>query len=175
MASNQDLTNIMELSLPSSNESTRPGTPTETNCERLISIKNDIEKFSIVVENTKADLRPLLSSMESLKMILPYWTTTEGLEEYQRLRQLAERHKFLISYYHGTANREVTHQFHSGFPRPVHSNKSWFSSDSHVNLLRPTTTSSTTSASRQSGRCLLPIKEPHSVVPLNHVKFRPCQ
>ncbi|GFW07246.1 putative RNA-directed DNA polymerase from transposon X-element [Trichonephila clavipes] len=60
MATNQELTNIMELSLPSSNESTRPGTPTESNCERLIAIKNDIEKFSIVVENTKAGLKTLL-------------------------------------------------------------------------------------------------------------------
>ncbi|GFU83171.1 nucleic-acid-binding protein from transposon X-element [Trichonephila clavipes] len=89
MASNQDLTNIMELSLPSSNESTRPGTPTETNCERLISIKNDIEKFSIVVENTKAGLKTLLFAgiPESDPTILDH---NRRLEEYQRLRQLAE-------------------------------------------------------------------------------------
>ncbi|GFV59475.1 nucleic-acid-binding protein from transposon X-element [Trichonephila clavipes] len=95
MASNQDLTNIMELSLPSSNESTRSGTPTETNCERLISIKNDIEKFSIVVENTKAGLKTLLFAgiPESDPTILDH---NLRLEEYQRLRQLAEdlRNKF---------------------------------------------------------------------------------
>ncbi|GFT72295.1 nucleic-acid-binding protein from transposon X-element [Trichonephila clavipes] len=88
MASNQDLTNIMELSLPSSNESTRPGTPTETNCEQLISIKNDIEKFSIVVENTKAGLKTLLFAgiPENDPTILDH---NRRLEEYQRLRQLA--------------------------------------------------------------------------------------
>ncbi|GFT71384.1 hypothetical protein TNCV_1151251 [Trichonephila clavipes] len=88
MASNQDLTNIMELSLPSSNESTRPGTPTETNCERLISIKNDIEKFSIVVENTTAGLKTLLFAgiPENDPTILDH---NRRLEEYQRLRQLA--------------------------------------------------------------------------------------
>ncbi|GFU61347.1 hypothetical protein TNCV_3544751 [Trichonephila clavipes] len=60
--------------------------------------------------------------------------------------------KFLISYYHGTANREVTHPVpptnHSAcFPRPVHSNKSWFPHQTLTStlLLRPTTTSSTTS------------------------------
>ncbi|GFW21900.1 hypothetical protein TNCV_1236251 [Trichonephila clavipes] len=59
---------------------------------------------------------------------------------------------FIISYYHGTANREVTHSVpptnHSAcFPRPVHSNQSWFPHQTFTStpLLRPTTTSSTTS------------------------------
>ncbi|GFX19974.1 hypothetical protein TNCV_1435341 [Trichonephila clavipes] len=88
MASNQDLTNVMELSLPSSNESTRPGTPTESNCERLVAIKNDIEKFSIVVENTKAGLKTLLFAgiPENDPTILDH---NRRLEEYQRLQQLA--------------------------------------------------------------------------------------
>ncbi|GFT15496.1 hypothetical protein TNCV_3265041 [Trichonephila clavipes] len=88
MASNQDLTNVMELSLPSSNDSSRPGTPTESNCERLISIKNDIEKFSIVVENTKAGLKTLLFAgiPENDPTILDH---NRRLEEYQRLQQLA--------------------------------------------------------------------------------------
>ncbi|GFT72298.1 hypothetical protein TNCV_3608671 [Trichonephila clavipes] len=60
--------------------------------------------------------------------------------------------KFLISYYHGTANREVTHSVpptnHSAcFPRPAHSNQSWFPRQTFTStpLLRTTTTSSTTS------------------------------
>ncbi|GFX22052.1 PRE_C2HC domain-containing protein [Trichonephila clavipes] len=94
MATNQDLTNVMELSLPSSNESTRPGTPTESNCERLIAIKNDIEKFSIVVENTKAGLKPLLFAVipENDSTILDH---NRRLEEYQRLQQLVA-HKVVI-------------------------------------------------------------------------------
>ncbi|GFW87507.1 hypothetical protein TNCV_1301521 [Trichonephila clavipes] len=88
MATNQDLTNVMELSLPSSNESTRPGTPTESNCERLIAIKNDIEKFSIVVENTKSGLKTLLFAgiPENDPTILDH---NRRIEEYQRLQQLA--------------------------------------------------------------------------------------
>ncbi|GFV93402.1 hypothetical protein TNCV_4540131 [Trichonephila clavipes] len=90
MATNQnmDLDNVMDLSLPSSNESSRPGTPTETNCERLISIKNDIEKFGIVVENTKAGLKTLLFAgiPENGPTILDH---NRRLEEYQRLQQLA--------------------------------------------------------------------------------------
>ncbi|GFS85359.1 hypothetical protein TNCV_75851 [Trichonephila clavipes] len=88
MAMNLDLNNVMEFSLPSSNDSTRPGTPTETNCERLISIKNDIEKFSIVVENTKAGLKTLLfvGIPQNDPTILNH---NRRLEEYQRLRQLA--------------------------------------------------------------------------------------
>ncbi|GFU31240.1 hypothetical protein TNCV_1742331 [Trichonephila clavipes] len=78
----------MDLSLPSSTEPSRPGTPTETNCERLISIKNDIEKFSIVVENTKAGLKTLLFAgiPENDPTILDH---NRRLEEYQRLQQLA--------------------------------------------------------------------------------------
>ncbi|GFW03337.1 nucleic-acid-binding protein from transposon X-element [Trichonephila clavipes] len=78
----------MDLSLPSSTETSRPGTPTETNCERLISIKNDIEKFSIVVENTKAGLKTLLFAgiPENDPTILDH---NRRLEEYQRLQQLA--------------------------------------------------------------------------------------
>ncbi|GFS85355.1 uncharacterized protein TNCV_75821 [Trichonephila clavipes] len=88
MAMNLDLNNVMEFSLPSSNDSTRPGSPKETNCERLISIKNDIEKFSIVVENTKAGLKTLLfvGIPQNDPMILDH---NRRLEEYQRLRQLA--------------------------------------------------------------------------------------
>ncbi|GFU80874.1 hypothetical protein TNCV_5048701 [Trichonephila clavipes] len=85
---NMDLNNVIDLSLPSSTDSTRPGTPTETNCERLISIKNDIEKFSIVVENTKAGLKTLLFAgiPENDPTILDH---NRRLEEYQRLQQLA--------------------------------------------------------------------------------------
>ncbi|GFW30357.1 uncharacterized protein TNCV_452951 [Trichonephila clavipes] len=83
-----DLNNVMDLSLASSNDSTRPGIPTETNCERLISIKNDIEKFGIVVENTKAGLKTLLFAgiPENDPTILDH---NRRLEEYQRLQQLA--------------------------------------------------------------------------------------
>ncbi|GFT01594.1 hypothetical protein TNCV_4204581 [Trichonephila clavipes] len=78
----------MELSLPSSNDSTRSGKPTETNCERLIFIKKYIEKFSIVVENTKAGLKTLLFAgiPENDPTILDH---NRRLEEYQQLRQLA--------------------------------------------------------------------------------------
>ncbi|GFX31365.1 hypothetical protein TNCV_2061811 [Trichonephila clavipes] len=83
-----DLNNVMDLSLPSSTDSTRPGTPTETNFERLVSIKNDIEKFSIVVESTKAGLKTLLFAgiPENDPTILDH---NRRLEEYQRLQQLA--------------------------------------------------------------------------------------
>ncbi|GFU84124.1 hypothetical protein TNCV_4504241 [Trichonephila clavipes] len=90
MATNQitDMNNVMDLSLPSSTEPSRPGTPTETNCERLISVKNDIEKFSIVVENTKAGLKTLLFAgiPENDPTNLDH---NRRLEEYQRLQQLA--------------------------------------------------------------------------------------
>ncbi|GFW10506.1 hypothetical protein TNCV_893011 [Trichonephila clavipes] len=74
--------------------------------------------------------------------------------------------KFLISYYHGTANREVTHPVpptnHSAcFPRPVHSNKSWFPHQTRTSTPPPTSYHHViyyVTPASQSGRCLLPIK-----------------
>ncbi|GFT96560.1 PRE_C2HC domain-containing protein [Trichonephila clavipes] len=103
----------MELSLPSSNDSTRPGTPTKSNCERLIAIKNDIEKFSIVVENTKAGLKTLLFAgiPENDPTILDH---NRRLEEYQRLQQLAVKKKklsYLSINVEGYDNKGVTQRY----------------------------------------------------------------
>ncbi|GFW47321.1 hypothetical protein TNCV_2648091 [Trichonephila clavipes] len=88
MALNIDLNYVMDLSLPSSTNSNGPGTPTESNCERLVSIKNDIEKFGIVVENTKARIKTLIFAgvPESDPTIVDH---NRRLEEYQRLQQRA--------------------------------------------------------------------------------------
>ncbi|GFT94699.1 hypothetical protein TNCV_435041 [Trichonephila clavipes] len=83
--------------------------------------------------------------------------------------------KLLISYYHGTANREVTHPVpptnHSAyFPHPVHSNKSRLPHQTLTStpLLRPTTTSSTTSLqpTNQVAACF-----PSRFIPLPQATF----
>ncbi|GFY58655.1 hypothetical protein TNIN_205451 [Trichonephila inaurata madagascariensis] len=89
MASTSDLTNIMELSLPSSTNSSRPGTPTVTNCERLTAIKKDIEKFGIVIEATKSTIKTLLFAGvtdDNDPTLLHY---NRRLDEIQMLQQLA--------------------------------------------------------------------------------------
>ncbi|GFY41779.1 hypothetical protein TNIN_93631 [Trichonephila inaurata madagascariensis] len=57
MALNLDLKkdNGMDLSLPSSNNTSKSGTPQETNCERLQALATDIKKFAIIIENFQVD------------------------------------------------------------------------------------------------------------------------
>ncbi|GFY77243.1 hypothetical protein TNIN_381061, partial [Trichonephila inaurata madagascariensis] len=83
------LTNIMELSLPSSADSTRPGTPTVTNCERLKDIQKDIEKFGIVIENIKSTIKTLLFTGVADDNDPTLLDQNIRLDEYQRLLQLA--------------------------------------------------------------------------------------
>ncbi|GFY45116.1 hypothetical protein TNIN_475061 [Trichonephila inaurata madagascariensis] len=72
-----DQPNVMELSLPSSTDSTRPGTPTVTNCERLYDITTDIKKFGIVIETFKQRSGPS-TSMESMTTMIPHSWTNPG-------------------------------------------------------------------------------------------------
>ncbi|GFY43803.1 hypothetical protein TNIN_139351 [Trichonephila inaurata madagascariensis] len=90
MALTSDLTNIMELSLPSSPNSSRPGTPTATNCERLTAIQEDIEKFGIVIEATKSTIKTLLFTGVADDNDPTLLDHNRRLDEYQRLQQLAE-------------------------------------------------------------------------------------
>ncbi|GFS64103.1 hypothetical protein TNCV_3944831 [Trichonephila clavipes] len=61
MALNLNLKNDngMDLSLPSSNNTSPSGTPQETNCERLKVIVTDIQKFAIIIENMKSMINAL--------------------------------------------------------------------------------------------------------------------
>ncbi|GFY57890.1 hypothetical protein TNIN_465031 [Trichonephila inaurata madagascariensis] len=89
MASNTDLTNIMELSLPSSTNSSRPETPTVTNCERLKAINKDIQKFGIVIESIKSTIKSLHFAGIDDDDDPTLLDLNRRLEEYQRLQQLA--------------------------------------------------------------------------------------
>ncbi|GFY47707.1 hypothetical protein TNIN_272161 [Trichonephila inaurata madagascariensis] len=89
MDSTSDLTNVMELSLPSSTNSTRPGTPTATNYERLKAIQKDIKKFGIVIEATKPTIKTLLFTGVADDDDPTLLDHNRRLEEYQRLQQLA--------------------------------------------------------------------------------------
>ncbi|GFY54227.1 hypothetical protein TNIN_19821 [Trichonephila inaurata madagascariensis] len=62
MALNLDLKNDngMDLSLPSSNNTSRSGAPQETNRERLQALATDIKKFAIIIiENFKSTINAL--------------------------------------------------------------------------------------------------------------------
>ncbi|GFY37636.1 hypothetical protein TNIN_145581 [Trichonephila inaurata madagascariensis] len=52
-----DQPNVMELSLPSSTDSTRPGTPTVTNCERLYDITTDIKSLESSLGKIQSTIR----------------------------------------------------------------------------------------------------------------------
>ncbi|GFY53721.1 hypothetical protein TNIN_490031 [Trichonephila inaurata madagascariensis] len=49
----------MDLSLPSSNNTSRSGTPEDPNCERLQAIATDMKKFAIILENIKSMINAL--------------------------------------------------------------------------------------------------------------------
>ncbi|GFT68373.1 hypothetical protein TNCV_659701 [Trichonephila clavipes] len=61
MALNLDLKNDngMDLSLPSSNNTSQSGTPQETNCERLQALATNIKKFAIIIKNFKSIINAL--------------------------------------------------------------------------------------------------------------------
>ncbi|GFY71651.1 hypothetical protein TNIN_14441 [Trichonephila inaurata madagascariensis] len=84
-----DQPNVMELSLPSSTDSTRPGTPTVTNCERLHDITTDIKKFGIVIENIQSTIRALHLNGINDDNDPTLMDQTRRLQEYQRLQHLA--------------------------------------------------------------------------------------
>ncbi|GFY59704.1 hypothetical protein TNIN_183911, partial [Trichonephila inaurata madagascariensis] len=93
MATNTDLNldtiNVMELSLPSSTNSSRPESPTITNCERLRAINKDIEKFGIVIESIKSSLRGLqIAGIDDVNDPT-FLDQTRRLDDYIRLQQLA--------------------------------------------------------------------------------------
>ncbi|GFY45169.1 hypothetical protein TNIN_221941 [Trichonephila inaurata madagascariensis] len=84
-----DQPNVMELSLPSSTDSTRPGTPTVTNCERLHDITTDIKKFGIVIENIQSTIRALHLNGINDDNDPTLMDQSRRLQEYQRLQHLA--------------------------------------------------------------------------------------
>ncbi|GFY37632.1 hypothetical protein TNIN_145541 [Trichonephila inaurata madagascariensis] len=84
-----DHPNVMELSLPSSTDSTRPGTPTVTNCERLYDITTDIKKFGIVIENIQSTIRALHLNGINDDNDPTLMDQSRRLQEYQRLQHLA--------------------------------------------------------------------------------------
>ncbi|GFY72208.1 hypothetical protein TNIN_341231 [Trichonephila inaurata madagascariensis] len=84
-----DQPNVMELSLPSSTDSTRPGTPTVTNCERLNDITTDIKKFGIVIENIQSTIRALHLNGINDDNDPTLMDQNRRLQEYQRLQHLA--------------------------------------------------------------------------------------
>ncbi|GFY57091.1 hypothetical protein TNIN_70781 [Trichonephila inaurata madagascariensis] len=89
MATNSEMINVMELSLPSSTNSSRPETPTITNCERQRAINKDIEKFGIVIESIKSSLRGLqIAGIDDVNDPT-FLDQTRRLDDYQRLQQLA--------------------------------------------------------------------------------------
>ncbi|GFS35792.1 hypothetical protein TNIN_133651 [Trichonephila inaurata madagascariensis] len=49
----------MDLLLPSSNNTSRSGTPEDPNCERLQAIATDMKKFVIIIENIKSVINAL--------------------------------------------------------------------------------------------------------------------
>ncbi|GFY43120.1 hypothetical protein TNIN_186711 [Trichonephila inaurata madagascariensis] len=86
---NLDTINVMELSLPSSTNSSRPESPTITNCERLRAINKDIEKFGIVIESIKSSLRGLqIAGIDDVNDPT-FLDQTRRLDDYIRLQQLA--------------------------------------------------------------------------------------
>ncbi|GFY70482.1 hypothetical protein TNIN_23291 [Trichonephila inaurata madagascariensis] len=67
MALNLDLKNDngMDLSLPSSNNTSQSGTPQETNCKRLQALATDVKKFAIIIENFKSTINALRQTPNS--------------------------------------------------------------------------------------------------------------
>ncbi|GFY48422.1 hypothetical protein TNIN_68331 [Trichonephila inaurata madagascariensis] len=79
----------MDQSLPSSNNSTRPGTPQETNCQRLQDITAEIKKFVIITENLKATMNSHKINGITDERELSIADLSASLEEYENLHQLA--------------------------------------------------------------------------------------
>ncbi|GFS37324.1 hypothetical protein TNIN_252491 [Trichonephila inaurata madagascariensis] len=84
-----DQPNVMELSLPSSTDSTWAGTPTVTNCERLHDITTDIKKFGIVIENIQSTIRALHLNGINDDNDPTLMDQNRRLQEYQRLQHLS--------------------------------------------------------------------------------------
>ncbi|GFW03439.1 hypothetical protein TNCV_1739891 [Trichonephila clavipes] len=82
------LDNAMDQSLPSSNNSTRPGTLQETNCQRLQDITTKIKKF-VITENLKATINSLKINGITDERDLSIANLYTSLEEYEKLHQLA--------------------------------------------------------------------------------------
>ncbi|GFY40787.1 hypothetical protein TNIN_129601 [Trichonephila inaurata madagascariensis] len=87
MALNLDsqLDNAMDQSLPSCNDSTRPGTPQEINCQRLQDITTEIKKIVIIPENLKATISSLKINGITDKRDLCISDLYTSLEEYEKL------------------------------------------------------------------------------------------
>ncbi|GFX03187.1 hypothetical protein TNCV_1700711 [Trichonephila clavipes] len=83
------LGNAIDQSLPSSNNSTRSGTPQETNCQRLQDITTEIKKFVIITENLKATINSLKINGITDERDFSIADLYTRLEEYEKLHQLA--------------------------------------------------------------------------------------
>ncbi|GFR03278.1 uncharacterized protein TNCT_108831 [Trichonephila clavata] len=59
MASTNDHSLIMDLSLPPSGNSSRPETPTYSNCARLQQTANDIKKFTTLTDGTNSIIKSM--------------------------------------------------------------------------------------------------------------------
>ncbi|GFW61165.1 hypothetical protein TNCV_433891 [Trichonephila clavipes] len=81
------LDNGMDQSLPSFNNSTRPGTPQETNCQRLQDITTNIKKFVIIKKHLKATINSLKIIGITDERDLSIADFYASLEEYEKLHQ----------------------------------------------------------------------------------------
>ncbi|GFW55106.1 hypothetical protein TNCV_262041 [Trichonephila clavipes] len=89
MATNQilDINNVMDLSLPSSTETSRPGTPRKQTANGSFPSKTILRNSALSLKIRKQDLKPYSSQeFENDPTILDH---NRRLEEYQRLQQLA--------------------------------------------------------------------------------------
>ncbi|GFV88249.1 probable RNA-directed DNA polymerase from transposon BS [Trichonephila clavipes] len=110
----------MDLSLPPSTNSTRPRTPTVTNCEHLVSIKNDIHKFGTVIESIKACINSLQFAGVADDNDLTLLDHNKRLAEYQKLQQMANQEPLKTT---ATKRKENEDGFTSPTSRQISKNR----------------------------------------------------